>query len=398
MIESKAYTQRATDTSGELIMDNLRIAAWQPPKLGKALARQVAKRLDKHWAQTGVKKLQDIRDALGSGVVSDMPMADRVEHQAAVKKWKQSLSKTDLHKMFRMIEEIKNGKSREQYRKTDKALSGLRAAFTQGTNTMDHNLRIACIKLAYEKPELRPYLLPLLKKEARRGAITPGVDKRSVRDGTATMVWFLDQAKNSSKFYEQLITPERGGGYKLFRQWGRLTDQGAAKSRATKDLYFDDEGSAQREMQKRYMKSLRSGYIDAFGNKHRTPDGKKLPMGEYPVGLGDVGGLWKGEEAAACVPELRYIMDSIGEAMTASSREDAEGLLYSLESANRTLERLERSDLSKALQKMMRNPLGRMQGARSDLALGIIPEKSKTVRELGTMLRYLNKRLSLCGR
>ena len=324
---------------------------------------------------------------------------------------------------------------------------------------MDHNLRIACIKLAYEKPELRAHLLPLLKegslmdrrptdfwfvklkvhhrdnparwdwdrlldvsekdgesvevfdvkklrggerqagkKEARRGAITPGVDKRSVRDGTATMVWFLDQAKNSSKFYEQLITPERGGGYKLFRQWGRLTDQGAAKSRATKELYFDDEGSAQREMQKRYMKSLRSGYIDAFGNKHRTPDGKKLPMGEYPVGLGDVGGLWQGEEAAACVPELRYIMDSIGEAMTASSREDAEGLLHSLESANRTLERLERSDLSKALQKMMRNPLGRMQGARSDLALGIIPEKSKTVRELGTMLRYLNKRLSLCGR
>jgi predicted DNA-binding WGR domain protein len=375
---------------------NLRIAAWQPPKLNKALARQVAKRLDKHWAQTGVKKLQDIRDALGSGVVSDMPMADRIDNQAAVKKWKQNLSKTDLHKMFRMIEEIKNGKSREQYRKTDEALSGLRAAFAQGANTMDHNLRIACIKLAYEKPELRAHLLPLLK-EARRGAITPGVDKRSVRSGMATMVWFLDAAKNSSKFYEQLITPEANGEYKLFRQWGRLTDRGSVNRSATKELYFDDLGQAQKAMQARYKKSLRSGYIDTFGRLHQTPSGHKLPMGEYPVGLGDTA-LWRGEEAAMCVPELRYIMDALGEGMSASSRDDAEGLLYSLENANRTLQSMEMSDLSKALQKMMGKPLGRMQGARSDLALGIIPEKSKTVREIGTLLRYLNKRLSLCGR
>jgi len=259
------------------------------------------------------------------------------------------------------------------------------------------NLRIACIKLAYEKPELRAHLLPLLK-EARRGALTPGVNKNSVRDGMATMVWFLDRAKNSSKFYEQLITPEQGGGYKLLRQWGRLTDKGSVDQKRQKIIYKDSLPEAQREMQSRYMKSLRSGYIDAFGNKHRTPDGKKLPMGEYPVGLGDVGGLWKGEEAAACVPELRYMMDSLGQAMGASSREDAQGLLSALEDAQGTLLRMERSDLSQALTKMMRKPLGRMQGARQDLALGIIPEKSKTVREIGTMLRYLNKRLSLCGR
>jgi hypothetical protein len=88
----------------------------------------VAKRLDKHWAQTGVKSLQDIRDALGSGVAAGMSMADRIEHQAAIKKWKESLSKDDLHKMFRMIEEIKNGRAREQYRTTDDALAKLRAA------------------------------------------------------------------------------------------------------------------------------------------------------------------------------------------------------------------------------------------------------------------------------
>ena len=105
-----------------------RTAAWKPPTLTKSFARTVAKRLDKHWAQTGVKSLQDIRDALGSGIVAGMSMADRIDNQAAVKKWKQGLSKADLHKMFRMIEEIKNGKAREQYRTTDDALNRLRAA------------------------------------------------------------------------------------------------------------------------------------------------------------------------------------------------------------------------------------------------------------------------------
>jgi hypothetical protein len=105
-----------------------RTAAWKPPTLTKSLARTVAKRLDKHWAQTGVKSLQDIRDALGSGVAAGMSMADRIEHQAAIKKWSKGLPKADLHKMFRMVEEIKNGKAREQYRTTDDALAKLRAA------------------------------------------------------------------------------------------------------------------------------------------------------------------------------------------------------------------------------------------------------------------------------
>lgn len=106
-----------------------RTAAWKPPTLTKALARTVAKRLDKHWAQTGVKGLGSISHAIAQGVLGGMSqMRDRVDNQAAVKKWSEALSKDDLHKMFRMIEEIKNGKGREQYRMTDDALSGLRAA------------------------------------------------------------------------------------------------------------------------------------------------------------------------------------------------------------------------------------------------------------------------------
>ncbi len=105
-----------------------RTAAWKPPTLTKSLARTVAKRLDKHWAQTGVKSLKDIRSALGSGIAAGMSMRDRIDHQAAIQKWTASLSKDDLHKVFRMIEEIKNGKAREQYRMTDDALNRLRAA------------------------------------------------------------------------------------------------------------------------------------------------------------------------------------------------------------------------------------------------------------------------------
>jgi hypothetical protein len=101
-------------------------AAWSGPKLTKGLAKQVAKRLDKHWPQTGVKSLQDIRDALGSGLVAEMSMSDRIDNQDAVKKWKASLSKDDLHKVFRWIEEIKNGKAKKTYRKTDEALAKLK--------------------------------------------------------------------------------------------------------------------------------------------------------------------------------------------------------------------------------------------------------------------------------
>ena len=101
-------------------------ANWTPPKLTKALAKQVAKGLDKHWAQTGVKSLQDIRDALGKGVSTPMSMSDRIDNQDAIKKWKAGLSKDDLHKVFRWVEEIKNGKGNQQYRRTDEALAKLK--------------------------------------------------------------------------------------------------------------------------------------------------------------------------------------------------------------------------------------------------------------------------------
>jgi len=101
-------------------------AAWSPPKINKALARAVAKRADKNWAQIGVTSLKSIRDALSGTIVSDMNMSDRVDYSGAVTAWKAKISDADLRKIFRWIEEIKNGKSKRQYRMTDEALARLK--------------------------------------------------------------------------------------------------------------------------------------------------------------------------------------------------------------------------------------------------------------------------------
>jgi CRISPR/Cas system-associated endoribonuclease Cas2 len=58
---------------------------WKPPTLTQALARKVAKRLDKDWT-VHVSSLQYIRKAIGSGVAAGMSMSDMIDNQAAIKK------------------------------------------------------------------------------------------------------------------------------------------------------------------------------------------------------------------------------------------------------------------------------------------------------------------------
>jgi hypothetical protein len=99
--------------------------SWKPPKINKTLAKQVAKVVDKHWTVTGVKNLNDIRDAVGKGVATPMSMRDRVDNQAAIKDWKKKLSKKDLVQIFRWVEEVKFGRSKIQYRTTDEAIAKL---------------------------------------------------------------------------------------------------------------------------------------------------------------------------------------------------------------------------------------------------------------------------------
>ena len=102
-------------------------AAWSPPKLDSSLAKAVAKSVDKHWA-VQVSSLNDIRAALGKGVMSAMPMRDAVESQAAVKSWMASLQKPELIDFFRKVEKLKNGNAATQYTTTEDAAQALRSA------------------------------------------------------------------------------------------------------------------------------------------------------------------------------------------------------------------------------------------------------------------------------
>jgi len=102
-------------------------SAWPPPKLNSTLAKAVAKTVDKHWA-VHVKSLDDIRAAIGKGVMSSLPIRDQVSYQGDVKTWMASLKKPELVEMFRTIEKIKNGNSATTYTMTEDAAQALRAA------------------------------------------------------------------------------------------------------------------------------------------------------------------------------------------------------------------------------------------------------------------------------
>jgi len=103
--------------------------AFRPPKMTKSLAKQIAKRLDKHWT-TNVKSLDDIRRVLAAGILKPMSMSDLIDNQEAVTKWANSLSKDDLKTMLRMIEDAHWKGRKVQYSLSDKAFDKLASVGT----------------------------------------------------------------------------------------------------------------------------------------------------------------------------------------------------------------------------------------------------------------------------
>ena len=98
-------------------------AGWEPPKLNSDLARQVSKH-NKTWGPVVFKNLDSIRDAIAKAVANDLSMADRVEHQAAIKKWKAGISDEAVRTFFRQVEKLKSPASRG----SDEWLSGMKSA------------------------------------------------------------------------------------------------------------------------------------------------------------------------------------------------------------------------------------------------------------------------------
>ena len=240
-----------------------------------------------------------------------------------------------------------------------------------------------------------------------------GLDKTAVRDGQAFMVYKVDPIDNNSKFYEGLIIEEDSNpgnpqsevsGFRVLRRWGALTDSGqtgridGAKYDEMDDYWFPTLNGAKMELRKHYMKRLTNGYKSAFGDEHTTPDGHKLPMGEYPVGLTRKPGFgWGSQSITNCSPALHSLQEALANARkeiittgkASAVQEDlmrAVQILKAVASADSTMA----AKILKAVNLVLR----RLSGSPRFLP----DEDGKALSgNLKTIQTYVGKQLSLCG-
>jgi len=242
-----------------------------------------------------------------------------------------------------------------------------------GDNNNPH-MRSAALKTAHKPIMLREGLTP---------------DK--VRSGEAFMVYNIDKGTNKSKFYEALIS-STGSGYVLLLAWGRLTDSGQTGRIDRKSEMYSDLATAKRALMGHYRKRLAHGYVDAFGPHHVDPaTGRKLKLGEYPVGLGAAGFGWGGQGMSACVPSLRNLRKYIADAMMEFRMpQDRFQILADLDMVNREIGEIPDSTMAAKLRKYM-DAAKKMINAAKDEA-----DVAKCKKALKTIDNYLAKQLALC--
>jgi predicted DNA-binding WGR domain protein len=274
---------------------------------------------------------------------------------------------------------------------------------------MPKSLRRQIIRLAHTHKDMRPDLLGLLK-EAGMSKIAEQAHLRELRgklgwkhhaNGTGSMLYFIDSTKNNSKFYEMVIV-EDGGGFLLKKRWGRLTDSsGMAKA---KDESFLDLYSAQMAMDKHKKGKVSKGYIDALSGqdkRHRTPDGRKVQKGEYPIGLDSAVGFgWQNQSVTQCSPALRQLNQAIFHGLehirnpTNESGASRDLLISDLEKAKNLISGFEDSSTANKVKTLIRVPLGRL---RKDPKYLDDPEGVRIYKELKRIHNYVSKQLSNCG-
>lgn len=248
----------------------------------------------------------------------------------------------------------------------------------------------------------------LMKKLANKPILfKEGLTKSKVRAGEAFMLYLLDPGSNTSKFYEGLIIEVltafgRMEGYQVIRRWGRMTDSGrtgridGAKFDDDSRFYSNTITGAKRILQKVYQAKTRKGYIDAFGPKHRTPDGKKLPMGQYPVGLGAAGFGWGGQSVQKCIPGLRYLEDALTQArLEIQQTGETPAVEDHLDETDKLLRLISHEDstMAKYLKDKIEHVLRRLRGSPRFLP---DPDERKLAKELYTIINYVRKQLSHC--
>ena len=254
--------------------------------------------------------------------------------------------------------------------------------------------------------------LTLLEKHAvtRRLAHKPillsdGLTIQKVREREAFMAYKIDTGANNSKFYEAIILPSDDGTSRVKRRWGALTDSGQTGRIDGGKFDFDPRFSglslsqAKSVLAKVYRDRLDHGYTDAFGPDHVTPDGKKLPSGQYPVGLArrvDFG--WGTQSVAFCVPALRQVADHLRDAQIALRTGDIETAASKQDLAEGQAKQVLKADSSMG-QKILDN-IQHMQGRAALLLAGRGDDSEVTnwTVALSRLMSYLDKQLSTCNR
>lgn len=226
-----------------------------------------------------------------------------------------------------------------------------------------------------------------------------GLNKAAVRNGDGAMLYLIDSGKNSSKFYEMLIVPDGKGGFALQRRWGALTDSGTTGRVDKKDMLGLSQNQAQRELQKIYKSKTRKGYVDAFGPAHKSPiDGKKLKMGEYPLGLvREIGFGWGSQSMGQCIPALRDMVEHLDAAIKEIQEQGkSDHIKEDLDDALGTISAVAKEDSSMAgkLRKYISHVIRRVSGSPRFLP---DPEGRKLMKDIRTIINYVKKQTAYCS-
>jgi len=214
-----------------------------------------------------------------------------------------------------------------------------------------------------------------------------GLTKAKVKAGEASMLYKIDGSRNQSKYYEMLIVPKaRGIGYTLIKRYGRL---GPRFQERTED--FKNLAGAKAELQEIERSKIKKGYISSYGDYHRAPDGKKLPLGQYPVGLESHAGSWKNQEILSCKPVLVKIKSAITQASLEAEEGIGRELLGDLTDAYNLTQGLSES-MAGVVKEKLRKLIARIEGVNKRWKRDPVTIK----KELKSLEKYLSLQLSLC--
>jgi len=219
----------------------------------------------------------------------------------------------------------------------------------------------------------------LMPKTAAGRPYLSEITRQKYRAGEAFMAYFIDAAKNHSKFYEMVVVPDPYGGASLKKKWGAL---GQGRQQDKVEVFADVE-TAKRALARHGKSKLNKGYKDAF---------KSQPVGQYPVGLDrNVGFGWGTQAITKCVPALRDMSVMISTALAEVEQDDPADLLAALEGMAALVSDIPDS-MASEVAKRMRGPVNRMKKNPRFIA-----DPAKTSRELRTLKRYIDRQVSECN-